>query len=297
MLTTGQWADAAEPIARKSYELGMKELPNDRQMIFDIQSTDKLQETYLELGDIGSMGEFNGGVDYDDMAQGWKMTIPIAQYAKGMKIERILWKTDQINVIKSRAQALGRAARRRISQDTYFIFNNAFSTAITTLDTLQLCSASHVDHANQGAGSHSNYATSAFTAVTVEAVRLAMSKFTTNTGQKAEVDMDMLIIPEDLHEKGYEIISSSGKVDTANNNANFHKGKYKLLVSRWLSDTNNWFGVDSELMKEYMKWNKLDEPEFAQAEDFDGMVAKHRVYMAYGFGVTDHRFILGSEVA
>ena len=297
MITTGQWADALEPIAIKGFELGKKELPQDKNILFNVKKSDKLTETYLEIGDIGNMDEFTGTVDYDDMAQGYKMTITAKEYAKGIKIQKKLARTDQINVISSRSQALGRAARRRVLSDTYFGYNNAFNTSITTLDTLQLCSSAHTSHGNQGGASQANYGTTAFSAVAVEAVRIAMAKFKTNTDQDIDADGDMLLLPLDLQEKGYEIISSSGKVDTANNNVNFHKGKYKMMVSRKLTDSNNWFMIDSELLKEMAIWNDVDPLEFGQAEDFDGLVAKYRAYMFYGYGFIDWRFIFGSEVS
>jgi len=297
MITAGNFQDANEPIAIKNFQLGFKEVPAERDMLFSVEKSDKLYETYLELGDIGTMGDFDGDLSYEDVSQGYKMTVTADEMAKGIKIQRKFMRTDQINVVKDLPKMLGLAARRRIAADTFALFNNAFNTSYTTIDALQLCSTAHTAHANQGGTNQSNKGTTAFSATQVEAIRRLMKKFTTNTDQLFEVNPDMLVVPRSLEESAYELIKSSGKVDTANNNKNFHEGKYKLLVSDWLDDDNNFFVIDSELMKMMLVWNNVDPLEFGQANDFDGFNAKYRAYMFYGFGARDWRFVYGSEVA
>ena len=46
-------------------------------------------------------------------------------------------------------------------------------------------------------------------------------------------------------------------------------------------------------MKQHLIWQNRIMPEFAQAEDFDGLTAKFRGYMRYGIGWTDWRWIYG----
>ncbi len=296
MITTGNWQDANEPIAIKNFQLGFKEVPADRDLLFDVQKSDKLFETYLEQGDIGTMGDFDGDLSYEDISQGYKMTIENTEMAKGIKIQRKFMRTDQINVIRDFPKHLGLAARRRIAADVFAQFNNAFNTSYTTIDALQLCSTAHTSHDNQGGSNQGNLGTTAFSPTQVEAVRRIMKKFMTNTDQVFEVNPDFLLVPRALEEAAFELIKSSGKVDTANNNKNFHEGKYKMLVSDWLDDDNNFFIIDSDLMKTMNTWNNVDPLEFGQANDFDGFNAKYRAYQFYGFGARDWRWIYGSEV-
>lgn len=297
MMTIGQWADDLEPIAHKGFQVGFKEVPQERDMLFNVKKSDKLTETYLELGDIGHMNEFTGSVDYEDVAQGNKMTITQKEYAKGMKIQRKLARTDQLDIVEGLPKLLGLSGRRRIANDVVYGYNNAFNTSITTIDGLQLCSSAHTAHGNQGGANQSNRGTQAFNAVSLEAARISMSKFNTNKDNLFECEGDMILYPQDLEEAVYEINKSSGKVDTANNNRNFQMGKYKSLMSKRLTDANNWFLIDSELLKQFAIWNEVDPMEFKQAEDFDGLVAKYLAYTFYGFGFTDWRFVFGSEVS
>ena len=294
MILDGNWQDALEPIAKKSFQVGLKEIPAEKSMLFDVTKSDKLTETYLEIGDVGSMEEFNGSVPYDDIAQGYKMTVTAKEMAKGIKIQRRFVRTDQLDIVKSLPKMLGLAARRRMALDVFFGYNNAFNTSLTTLDGLALCSTAHTS--TNGGSNQGNSGSTAFSAVSVEATRLLMKKFLSNTDQRFEVMPDMLIVPPDLEEAAYELTASSGKVDTANNNKNFHQGKWKVLVSDWLEGTNNWFMVDSDLLKRYAVWNDVDTIDFAQPEDFDGIAAKYRAYMFYGFGFRDWRFLYGHNV-
>ena len=225
------------------------------------------------------------------------MTITAKEYAKGMKIQKKFARTDQLDIVEGLPKLLGLSGRRRMANDVVLGYNNAFNTSITTIDGLQLCSSAHVSNANQGGANQSNRVTQGFNAVSLEAARISMSKFNTNKDNLFECEGDMILYPQDLAEAVFEINKSSGKVDTANNNRNFQMGKYKTLMSKRLTDPNNWFLIDSELLKQFAVWNEIDPMEFKQANDFDGMVAKYLAYTFYGFGFTDWRFLIGAEVS
>lgn len=295
MITTGNWPDALEPIARKNFDVGYEKVPAEKSMFFTVRSGKKLTETYMELGGMSPMAEFKGSVDYADVNEGYKFTVTAKEFAKGIKIQRKFAETDQQDVVQGFPKLLGMSAHEREATDIFFPFNNAFNTSYLTLDGLQLCSAAHTS--NVGGSSQSNYGTLVFSAVNVEATRIKMRKFLSNVDNPINITPDTLVVPEDLMEVGYEIISSSGKVDTANNNANFHKGKYNLINSVRMNDANNWFMVDSRLMKLYNEWSDIVKLEFNKAKDFDGYVAKYSAYMFYSYVSRDWRWVAGNEVS
>ncbi len=295
MITTGNWPEALEPIAHKGFDHGRKQPPAEKNMFFTVRNSKKFTETYLELGDIGPMGEFTGSVNYDDVSQGHKFTVSVTQYAKGIKIQRIFVDTDQLDIVEGLPELLGRKVFEREALDTFFWLNNAFNTSITTLDGLQICSSAHTSL--NGGVNQVNRGTSPFSALSVEATRIKMKKFRTNKDGKIEMNPDTIVVPEDLFEAAWEVISSGGKVDTANNNANFHKGKYKLIHSVWLSDTNNWFMFDMDKIKKDNTWNDVTKPEFNRDKNFDDYVAKFSSYMANDRAIRNWRGIFGHEVS
>jgi phage major head subunit gpT-like protein len=294
-ITDGDWQNALEPIARKNFELGFKKVPADRAVFYDVKKTSKLTETHLEIGDSGDMGEFTGDMEYEGVAEGYTMQITQREFAKGMKILRKFAETDQLNIVESLPKHRGLQAHRRMAADIFSVFNDAFTTAQVTLNSEALCTTTHASKFNST--TQSNKGTAALSAVNLETRRIAMKARMTNKDNLFEMNPDMLVVPRGLEETGFEIIKSNGKVDTAQNNPNFHKGRYKMVVSDWLDDSNNWFLIDSELMKQYLVWYQVVPLEFMQANDFDGLVAKYAAYMFYGKGSRDWRWIDGSEVS
>lgn len=293
MITVGDWPDALEPIAQANFNIGFEKVPAEKEMFFTVKQGKKKTETFMEIGDGKPMNEFTGSIPYDDISEGYKFTSTAKQFAKGIKIERQFVDTDQQNIVEGLPQVLGAKAHERYATDTFFMFNNAFNTSILTLDALQLCSTAHTS--NNGGSNQSNQGTTSFSAIAVEATRIKMKKFVTNTDMKFQINPDTLIVPEDLREPAYEVIASAGKVDSANNNANFHRGKYNLIHSIWLNSTTAWFMVDSRLMKRFCKWFDIVDLEFNKAKDFDGMVAKYAAYCHYLYIPTDWRFVFGQN--
>lgn len=296
MITTGQFTAASEPISRLNFDAGFEKPPLEKDMFYTVRKSNKLTETYLEMGDIAPMGQFSGTLNYADISQGYQFTSTATEFAQGIKIQRRFIETDQLDIVNGLPEKLGVSAHRRIATDVFFPFNNAFNTSITTLDGLALCSGAHTS--NNGGTNQINRGTSAFGPVAVEATRINMKNFLTNTDARIPgMNPDMLIVPESLLEPAMELISSTGKVDTANNNSNFHKGRYKVVNSIWLDDTNNWFMVDSKIMKKYLDWRDIVELEFNKDKDFDHYTKRYSAYMFYDRVPRDWRWCFGHEVS
>lgn len=123
-----------------------------------------------------------------------------------------------------------------------------------------------------------------------------MVKFKTNRDNNFTVTPDLLVVPVDLEQTAYEIINSKGKVDTAQNNVNFHFGKYKLVVwPNYLTSTTRWWMADSELMKMFLMWFDREPVQFFRDSDFETLTAKFAGYARYSFGWSDWRWVFGQN--
>lgn len=290
------YADLIEPGLRKVFADVFNKQESMLPVLFNMQSSDKAVEHDLEMGDIQNMEQFEGTIPYDDTGEGYKKDYTHLEYARGMKVERRLVINDLYNIINRKPQQLALAAFRRREADGAGIFNSAFTTANTGGDTLALCSSAHTS--NNGGATQSNSGTDALTATAVETARQLMIGFRSNRDNIIPIKPDLLIVPHQLEEKAYEIINSKGKVDTAQNNANFHQGKYKLVVwPNYLTDTNNWFLVDSQLMKMFLNWFDREPVQFFKDRDFDSLQAKFACYAYYSQGFSDWRWVYGSNVS
>ena len=264
-----------------------------------VQFKDATQGTEYDLegGDIGEVGNFNdtGIIGFSSPTEGYKKSVSEVQWALGIKATRQLLRNDLYGVLKNRAAALADAFADKREAVGASPFVDGF-TSFTTGDTLSLFNTAHTN--NQNALTQSNRGTTAFSPTAVETARLAMLAFKTNADQKMAVRMDTLIVPANLEEKAYELIKSAGKVDTANNNRNFHQGKYKLIVwENYLADANNWFAADMTLMKRHLIFREWEPVQFFRSGEFDTLVAKFAGYMSINISSVEWRWGYGNIVS
>lgn len=295
MLISENWSKLLEPGLRKIFDQIYKEQPSMIPVLYSIQKSSKAKETDLEAGDGLDFAPMNGTIPYDDMGEGYTTEYTHAEYARGFKIERKLVDDDQYNIINKRPRLLAISAARRREKDAASVFNNAFNASIVGGDGVCLCNAAHPS--KNGGANQSNVGALALTPVNLEATRRLMTKFRSDRDGIISVQPDMLLLPLELEEIGYEIINSKGKVDTAQNNVNFHYGRYKMAVwPNYLTSASNWFLIDSTLMKQFLLWFNRIPVEFMRDSEFDTQVAKFAGYMRYSNGYSGWRWIYGNQV-
>lgn len=247
------------------------------------------------MGGLSDVDEFDGTLTYDSPSQLYDKTITFPERAKGIKVERKLYDDDLFGIMDQRPRGLAAAVARTRLKSEAEIFNNAFTTADGG-DGVALCSSSH-PYSPDDSTTQDNSGTTAMSAVSIEATRrIGAGSIYTDRGELALIEYDTLLVPIALEETGYEIINSAGKVDDDINNVNFHKGRYTLVVSARLTNAKNWFFIDSRLAKQFLIWCDRIAPEFNYDRDFDTFVAKWSVYMRYGAGYGDWKWIYGHNV-
>ena len=295
-LVAENWADLLVPGLRKVFDNSFRERPSNIGILFNVQSSQKAVEHDLTTGDIADFAPMNGMVPYDDMNEGYRTDYTHTELARGIKVQRSLVDDDLYNIINKRPRMLGLAARRRREKDAASMFNNAFNSAITGGDGVCLCSSAHPS--NNGGSNQSNTGTLDLNDVNLEATRQLMVGYQSDRDNVIDVIPDFVLIPLALEQTMFEINNSRGKVDSAQNNANFHYGKYKVLAwPNYLTSGLNWFLMDSLMMKEYHLWFDRIKPEFQRDREFDTYMAKYAGYMRYSFGWSDWRAIFGNAPA
>lgn len=272
--------------------------------LFNVMSSEKAWEELYGIGDVPDFTEMVGTVTYSAVYPGYWTKIEHKEFANGIQITRKMIDDDRYDAVEGRAERLGESARRTKEKYGCRNFAYAFSTAFdfqTNEEGLSLCNDSHTTKASgvSTTTGFDNYVTTAFSPAAVEAARILGNKFRSDIGERIDMNLDTLIVPDELAEDAWELISSSGKVDTDNNNANWHKGKYNLLIYKRLSDydTNNWFMVDYAKMKKMLYWYNRIPTEFHNTTDFDTFMRKYMGYFRCSYGFKDWRFLIGSEVS
>jgi phage major head subunit gpT-like protein len=265
-------------------------------MLFGMEKSNKATEYDLGIGGVGDLEEFTGTIPYDDFKQQYRVSYTHKEWVKGMKVERKLVDDDLYSVINKRPMILALAAKRTREKHGSQIFNNAFNTSVFAGgDGLALCNAAHTRVGTSTTVSNSG--STALSATAVEATRIAMRAYTDETDNLITARGDTLLVPPALEETAWEIITSTGKLGTADNDPNFNKGKYKIIVWDYLSDSNNWFMIDSRMAKMFLKWFDRIPVEFNKDKDFDTYVSKWSVYTRYSYGFSDWTWLYGHNVA
>lgn len=300
-MTSGSFGDLLDPRHQKIFTDTLKPLPDMLGEVYTmVPSNGRNNMTWSEVGTLTDWDEFTGSVAYSSLSQGYDVTMTPLEFTKGVQINRKLFDDDQYHIMDQKPKSVAEALYRTRQKHGARIFNNAFS--VDTLfynhsEGVALCSNSHTTTSGASTASgFDNLTTASLTATAVFALRLQMVGFRGDQAERIEVMPDELWFPPDLSEQAFEIVKSSGKTDTANNNRNFHEGRYKTYEWRYLADANNWFMCDSSLRKQFLFWQDRVPAEYAMIEDFDTLVAKWRGYARHGMTYVNWRFLSGSQV-
>ena len=299
---TGNFGDLLDPRFQEIFNDEYDRLPDLKDKLHGSMTAKLYTERLSSVGTLPTAGQFTGTLAYNDVAQGYDVTVTPLEFAQGFSIQRRLFDTDQFDIMNSKPKALAEAMWRRIQTDAARMWNNAFSVDTffaNNSEGVALCSNSHTTTSGASTASgFDNLVTTALSAVAVASARIQMVGYRGDQAEPIAVMPSALLVPPDLYEIAYEIIGSKGKVDQATNNANVHYGQYELVeYLGFLTDTNNWLMLDMEHVKDHIKWAQAVETEFAMVEDFDTLVASWRSYDVHGSLWRNWRAVLGGSVS
>src|ERR1041385_1525969 len=297
MLRTDQMADILDPRFQKIWDERFTNNPDMIDRFYSMKKSTQYTERFSTLGTMSEVSQFSGTVDYDDVYQGYDVSVTPLEFAKGIQIQRRLFDTDQHNLIEGKPKALAGAFYRTRQTHAARAFNFAFGTDsffYSHSEGVSLCSNSHTTTSDASTGSgFDNLVTTSLSAVSFAAACFQMRNFRGDRAEKNQVKPSTLLVPvAAIAETAYEIVNSAGKVDTANNNANYNKGKVEVVEWIELSNSQNWFLLDDSMMKDFgLVWLDAVKGEFAMIEDFDSLVGKWRGYSVYANSWIDWRFV------
>jgi phage major head subunit gpT-like protein len=295
MQLAANWPDLLEKDFRKIFQDQYKVLPMMVPDLFNVLTSDAAFEKTGAVGQVPDFVEFTGKISEVSPTQGYDKTYTFTEFAAQITIQRKLAADDQQRVMSRYPKNLSTSASRSREKLGASLFELAFTYEPPDGDGAELCASDHGSNV-AGVAAQSNEGTSALGATSVEATRLLMAAFKDDIGEKISISPDTITIPRALEQTGWEIINSKGKVDTANNNANFHQGKYKLVVWDRLTDTTNWFMSDYSSQKEYLLWWNREPIQFFQDKDSSTMAAIYMGYYRVGTGWDDFRWVFGHLV-
>lgn len=249
---------------------------------------------------ISGLGQFQlklptVAADTDAPVQQFQKTFTHSAYALQVPVERELIEDNEWGFFQDLGIQMGVSANQTLETLAAGVFNDAFAGATYTAeDSLSICNNAHLN-ADSG-NSQDNLGTSALSAANVGTTLTSMRKFTDYRGEKISINPDALLVPVDLEQTAWEIVRSSQKPATANNDANYLQNRFQLFSWNYLTDTNNWFMLDTRQMRMNLIWYMRSALEiFGDGDLFTG-TRKIGAYMRFSHGVKDWRFVYGHNV-
>jgi hypothetical protein len=261
------WPDLLQKDISKAYMDQYPVLPTMVPDLFGIDSSDAAFEKTTQVGPVPDHQEFTGRIGVVERTQGYDKTAVFTEYAAQIQIQRKLAADDQTRTVAMFGKGLAVSANRSREKAGANVFNLGFTYEPTDGDGTELFASDHPSPVS-GVSTQSNEGTLNLSAANVETVRQRMLGFYDMIGELIPIDPDMILCYKDNEETAWEIINSTGKVNTADNNKNFHQGKYKLAVWNRLV-AENWVMVDSSMLKDYLVWYNREPIQFMQDKDSD----------------------------
>ena len=311
-LNSAQFMRLLDDRIRIVYHDKYKFLPSLVDTLFGVISSDKAWEEFFGVGAVPDIVPFNGKLEYLSVAPDFYTRIEPKEFAGGIIIERSLLDNDRYGVIRTRQEGLVDAEHRVREKYGTQPFNYAFSNAYNFMpeyeEGLSLCNTAHTTKADVSTASgFNNSGTSAMNKTNLQATRIIMRQFRDNIGERiGDIEPDMLIVPDSLYAVTCESLgydpdtgaNSDMDPDSANWKINNQYKRYKVISHRLLDDfdTNNWFMVDSKMMKKYLLWLNRIAPEIETTRDFETKQFKQSIYTVWGWGFTDWRWVYGQNV-
>lgn len=214
----------------------------DWERISTVVPSEQDTETYAWLGSVPNMREFKderlpaGLLEHE-------YTIKNKTWEASIAVDRAALEDDLYGQIKLRVQGLARESKRHIDELVFSLLADGFTA---------LCHDGQyffdTDHSEGDSGTQSNKGTTALSATSLQTAITSMMKFKDDRGKLLGIAPDTLVVPPDLQWTALELLNSTyypELIDPAAGSqklaANPMKGKLDLVVSPYLTDTNNWF--------------------------------------------------------
>jgi len=306
MASTGDFPDALDPVFSDMFpegEVFEGEGLNLVSTLYQELSSTRPEERLTSISGLPKAPRFTGSLTYKDPDQGYDVTITHITNAFGVQITRHLWDDDQHDQIQRIFEGFRNSFWETKQDDASDMFNQAFTA--NPLDTFNhtenvaLCSNSHttpVSGVSTSSG-YDNLSTSALSATALAADRYTMRLSKNFQGIRIDRVPDCVFVPAELDDEALKITQTRVGLDTAAGDVNVQAGRYQVISSVRLTDTNNFFTINKDLCKRSLLWYTRDGLETDRMESFDQFNFKGRGWERYGYGWLFWQGIIGHSVS
>lgn len=248
----------------------------------------------VKISGMGTMPVKPEGTQFvfDQPIPGGNFQVTATPYGMGYSVSREMWRDDLYGVMLDMPAQMTKATLYRQEVQAWTAFNNAFSTA-TGYDATDLCSTSHkgLDGVVQ------SNRPSVDVTLSQTAIQAGLLNFETLNDDRSipeQIAPSRLIYHPTNRWLIREILGSSGKVQTANNDPNALLPDELIgIPSRFLTRTQDWFLCASREETDIIfMW--ADQPMPRNFDDPFTLDANFTMYQRFGIFVGEWRSVYGS---
>ena len=233
-----------------------------QQIAVEVPSTSD-QERYGWLGSLPGMREWVDERVIKGLAES-DYSLVNKKYESTIGVDRDAVDDDKLGALNLRIRSFAAEAAS-------FIDETVFEALAAGFTALAYDGAAFF--ANRGTNQN-NLGTTALSAAALSAARVAMRKFVSDTGRPLGINPNLLVVPPDLEQLAEELTASpivvvrneDSVTGTVTPYKNVLAGKLQYICSPWLTDTDNWFLVDTKRPLKPIIWQNRQGVEFTSRE-------------------------------
>jgi len=291
------------------YQLKASDYPK----VFNEMTSDSQYEQELEMAGISALAEKpeDASTQYTEMKQGGSKRYLHLTYSLGIRTSKELYDDDKYGLTgKKSPQLLARSAAFTQEMIAWNVFNQGFTTAITTVDGLSLFNNQHaliggpqataiapgVAGVISLAGTYPNRP-SVDVDFSVAALQLATNhaaRMIDNMGFPIRLRWENLITPPELRFLVREILGSPGKPYTPDNTINsLLPEDYKNIEVPWLNSPSAFFLVAAKADHSLRVYHR-ERPTTEFDDDFDTDAIKQKTRLRMSAGATRWQGVWGT---
>jgi hypothetical protein len=311
----GMFAQLMAPGLKKIYtdwqqhEMRAEEYP----VVFNVDSSTRQYEQALEMAGIGPLYEKpeNTPTAYTNMIQGGSYRFFHLTYSLGLRTSKELWDDDQYGLIKQGPRVLARSARFTREVVAWSVFNQGFSTNVTTFDGNPLFYNQHallggsaatalgpgVANVISAAGTYPNRPATDID-LSIAGIQLGINqsnRMIDNLGFPITVKFKHILIPPELIFIGREILGSPGKPYTSDNEINSLLAEgLTIMQGHYLNSASTWYML-ADKKDTAMTFYNRERENTKFDDDFDTDAIKQKTRMRISCGCPQWQGVWGTQ--
>jgi hypothetical protein len=270
--------------------------PEEFSQIYNVYPSTRAYEEDLLVAGLAAVPAKPEGtpIAFDDPIQGGAQRYTHVTYALGFQVTLEMWEDDLYGTIKQVSQDFAGSIRQTIEVNAISTLVGSFTT-VTSIDGATLCNTAHP---LLGGGSYSNRSATdiALSTTGIQEMLLLFEKMVNERGLIRRLVPRYLLTSVDKQFIAGEILHSSYKPYTGNNELNVFQGRLEPTVNHYLTSSGPWW-VLSERNEHTLKFYWRMQPRYQSQDDYNTLGANYSVAFRHSNGVTYWHGIAGSNAA